>query len=85
MLHEEKLKDTRSRKWKDGQCSGQMRSRRLCPRYMATVTIPRKNNVRFISNPICFVEDSCIFMLFVFIYTGGQHDFRIRWCSCRLA
>jgi hypothetical protein len=25
MLHEEKLKDTRSRKWKDGQCSGQMK------------------------------------------------------------
>jgi hypothetical protein len=56
---------------------------RLCPWYMATATIPGKNNVRFISNPICFVEDSCIFMLFVFIYTGGQNDFRIRWCSCR--
>ena len=38
----------------------------------------------FIS-PICFVEGSCFIYLYLFTYTGVQHDFHIRWCSCRLS
>jgi hypothetical protein len=44
-----------------------------------------KNEVRFVSTPICFVGVSCIMLFVVTMPTVVQHDFHIRWCSCRLS
>ena len=43
-----------------------------------------KNNVQFVFTHICFVGGSWLYMSFVFTYIGVEHNFHIRWCSCRL-
>ena len=47
---------------------------------------PRTNDSRFVLTPICFVSGSCFHSsyLYLFAYTSVQHNFKIRWCSCRL-
>jgi hypothetical protein len=44
------------------------------------------NNLLFYTPPFvlsvsCFINVICIY---VFMHTGLQHDFYVRWCSCRL-
>jgi hypothetical protein len=48
---------------------------------------PRTNDSRFVLTPICFVSGSCFHLCYLYLFTntGLQHDFKIRWCSCRLA
>jgi hypothetical protein len=45
------------------------------------------NLVRFIFTPICCVWVPCfIYIICILItYTGVQHDFHMRWCSCWLS
>ena len=40
----------------------------------------RKNDVRFVSTPICFVVDPC----FISVICGVQQDFHFSLCSCHL-
>ena len=48
------------------------------------ISIMCKNNVQFVFTHICFVGGSWLYMSFVFTYIGVEHNFHIRWCSCRL-
>jgi len=46
----------------------------------------RKNDVRFVLTPICVVGGFMFYLcyLYSFTYTDVQHNFHIRWYSCRL-
>jgi hypothetical protein len=46
---------------------------------------PHENDVRFVFNPICDAESSFyLCFLYLFTYTGAQHDLHVKWCPCLL-
>ena len=52
---------------------------------MTSATISLYNDDLFVFTPICCVGGSCfICYLYLFTFTGVQHDFHLTWCSCLL-
>ena len=53
---------------------------------MTSATISLYNDDLFVFTPICCVGGSCfICYLYLFTFTGVQHEFHLTWCSCLLA